>query len=60
MKKKMIHLFLIIVCLGSLFLASGWYEYQQNSTTPQMDRAIAQLAPQMAPQTMTHFLKSNF
>lgn len=60
MKKKMIHLFLIIICLGSLSLVIGWHQYRQKEFDAPMDRAIAQVTPTMAPQTMTHFLKSNF
>lgn len=56
MKKKMIHLFLIIVCLGSLFLITGWHKYQKENIHPKMDPAIAYASPQ----TMTQFLRSSF
>lgn len=56
MKKKMIHLFLIIVCLGSLFLVTGWHQHHKKSHAPKLDRTIALNSPQ----SVTQFLKSNF
>ncbi len=60
MKKKMIYLFLIIVTLGSLSLAIGWHQYRQQQNEVLMENSIAQITPQISPQTMTHFLKSSF
>ena len=59
MKKKMINLFLIIISLGSLFLAFGWQEYHKKNSAPDMERTIT-LATSSAPSTMTQFLRTKF
>ena len=59
MKKKMIYLFLIIVCLGSLFLITGWHKHQKENRHPNIHKILTAQA-QIAPQTMPQFLRGNF
>lgn len=53
MTKKMIHLFLIVISLGSLSLAIDWYQYLQKGREISIYGALSQTAPQ----TMTQLLK---
>ncbi|HIW06672.1 MAG TPA: hypothetical protein H9889_05035 [Candidatus Ignatzschineria merdigallinarum] len=58
MKKKMIYLLLIIIGLGCLSLAIGFHEFQKDKSIGIHKNLTAQA--QIAPQTMSQFLRGNF
>ena len=62
MKKKLSYLLLIIVTLGSLFLAFGWSKYQKADTQeiPEMQPTLAQAMPYIPPQSASQFLRGKF
>ncbi len=60
MKKRMFTLFLMILTAGVIFLSCGYYHYYQKKSQSLPENAIAKIQPQVAPQTMSHFLRGYF